>query len=108
MTRKTMIVTIAALGLGLAAGCSSEDAESVANQAEQAGSRLADVAAGAGERAEAAAGRLAGSAVEACRELAERGAWGDALEVCRKAHELRPDDLQLENAYQQARAAAAE
>ena len=38
--------------------------------------------------------------------LAEQGAWDQALEVCKKAHELMPDDMELEHAYQQAQAAA--
>ena len=37
---------------------------------------------------------------------AETGAWDQALDACSKAHEMLPDDLGLEHAYQQAKAAS--
>ncbi|MEN8161398.1 MAG: hypothetical protein ABFS41_15115, partial [Myxococcota bacterium] len=86
---------------------SSHAADAVADAAaatEEAAQDAMDEMAGSGEAAAAAA---AGSdPVAACRALAEKGAWGEALAVCEKAHELMPDDMALEHAVQQARAAA--
>ena len=76
----------------------------------QAASNMADQATGAANDAANAmaetAKDAAAGAVEACRSLAERGAWDEALDVCRRAHEMLPDDMALEHAYQQAQSAA--
>jgi len=125
-----MIIGLSVFALFFAVGCSGEDAEKAADAAGDAAGNLADSAgqlgaeardaahdmtakAGqmadqAGAAAKDAAGSLAGSAVGACRAFAEKGEWGSALEVCKKAHEMMPDDLALEHAYQQAQAAAAQ
>ncbi len=116
------IAFLAALGLAFALGCGSDEAQQAAEQATAAAQEMAeDAAAAAQEAADAtqeAAQAAADSATEAagdmmadgvaatCRTLAEQGAWGDALDVCRKAHEANPDDMALEHAYQQAQAAA--
>jgi hypothetical protein len=44
--------------------------------------------------------------VAKCSELAARRAWSEALEVCTKAHEAEPDNMAIEHALQQAKAAA--
>lgn len=100
------MVWISAALLALAVACSSEDAKNSVDSATEAAESMPDVAANLGERADAAAGAVATNAVAACRQLAESGSWGDALEVCKKAHEMMPDDLGIEHAYQQAQAAA--
>lgn len=46
------------------------------------------------------------SAVETCIELADRQAWGEALDPCTRAAQERPDDLRIRHALQQAQAAA--
>ena len=61
---------------------------------------------GATAAVEEPAAEVAEDAVAACQRLAQENAWDQALEVCRKAHEMMPDDLALEHAYQQAQAAA--
>jgi vacuolar-type H+-ATPase subunit H len=104
--------------LAFAIGCSRDEAEDkmadAAAKAEKGAHDMMDHAgAAAGSMANEAkqtasnmAGNVAGDAVAACRRLAESGAWDQALEVCKKAHEMMPDDLGLEHAYQQAQAAA--
>jgi hypothetical protein len=78
------------------AGEAADDAAASAKDAaNDAAASTKDVAAGA-----------AGSAVATCRSLAESGSWDNALAVCKKAHEMMPDDLALEHAYQQALAAS--
>lgn len=53
-------------------------------------------------------GAFAGDASpgDLCRGLAEKGAWDEALEVCKQALALAPDDPELQHAVQQAEAAA--
>lgn len=124
MTRRLLVlITLCLLPLALA--CSGDEAENAADSAaaqasdamdqatnaasdamDQAGAAAAGVADQAGAAVNDAAAGLAGNAVAACRQFAEQQAWGQALEVCRKAHEMMPDDLALEHAYQQAQAAA--
>lgn len=125
---KRMTILMAACMLAFGVACSRDDAKEAGNAAEnaaeQAGTAASDMmnkaSAAMGEAAEAAhdsahdmadsakeaAAGMAGSAVATCRSLAESGSWGQALEVCKKAHEMMPDDLALEHAYQQAQAAA--
>lgn len=127
------IVWMMTCALALAVACGGDEAKDTAEGAtsaakemmERAGSAAADAAekaraaaadeaqkvadaasATAGSMAEAATGAGGDVAAAACRSLAENGAWGEALEVCKKAHEMAPDDLALEHAYQQAKAAA--
>jgi hypothetical protein len=106
-----------ALALPLACSQAQETAEDAASTAADvaAGARdaAADTAAAAKETASeaaAAAGAAAAELVEdpiaKCSELAAQGAWGEALEVCTKAHEADPDNLAIEHALQQAKAAA--
>jgi hypothetical protein len=49
---------------------------------------------------------MMGDAAAKCSELAAQGAWSEALEVCKKAHEADPDNMAIEHALQQAQAAA--
>lgn len=116
---KKTIATIGVLTLGLAlsmaAGCSRDEAKETAAQAKAAaGEATAAAGAAAGEAAakveqkvDDAAARMEAAAdpVARCRELAAKGAWADALEPCAKAHEMKPDDMALEHAFQQAQAA---
>ncbi len=123
------------LGLGCsrddaekAAATARESADAAAEAARETADAAIDVAAQAGDAAETAAADaveamegaaddagkavkeasagMAADAVAACRSLAEKGAWEQALAVCEKAHELLPDDLGIEHALQQAQAAA--
>lgn len=121
MRRPVFWLTAGLLAIALA--CSGDDAKKAADTATDAADtavsaadgmadRMANTAdaaaaAAAADAAKSAAGAVATDAVAACRSLAESGAWGKALEVCRKAHELKPDDLAIEHALQQAEAAAA-
>ena len=119
--KRTMILWTT-FALTFAVGCGGDEAENAAspaattvekgasemmNHAGDAANSMADSAKVAMDDTKTAAAGMAGDAVAACRSFAERGAWGQALEVCRKAHEMMPDDLALEHAYQQAQAAAA-
>ena len=108
MTRTMILMTTCALVFAI--GCSSDEAEDAATSAQQGANEMMDHAGDAAhsmaEHAKSAASDLAGDAVAACRKLAESGSWESALEVCKKAHEMMPDDLGLEHAYQQAQAAA--
>lgn len=122
MTRRlALLIAFCLLPLALACG-GDDDAESAAesaansasdmmdqakNAADSAMDQATDAANRAGDAVAGAAASVAGDAVASCRALAEQGAWGEALEVCQKAHELMPNDLSLEHAYQQAQAAAA-
>ncbi|MFK7896801.1 MAG: hypothetical protein AB8G23_13245 [Myxococcota bacterium] len=129
---KKMMILLAASMLVFSVACSGDDAKDAANSAansatdaannagnaasdmmNKAGNAAGDAAKAATDSAhgmvdsakDAAAG-MAGSAVASCRSMAEAGNYGAALEVCKKAHEMMPDDLALEHAYQQAQAAA--
>lgn len=112
MKRTMILLSTFALAFGIA--CSSDEAEDAASEAaatakESAGNmmnKMDHAAHEAAESAKAGAGAMAGNAVAACRTMAERGAWDGALEVCKKAHEMMPEDLALEHAYQQALAAS--
>ena len=129
MRRMTTSFGIAALGLALALGagtaCSRQDRQEVKKETGEAAAQVgaaAEKAAGkVGEMAEGAAdkaGEMAGKAadkmgmgddpVERCQNLAAEGKWAEALEPCTKAHELRPNDMAIEHAMQQAQAAARE
>lgn len=107
---RTMIIWIAACGLACALGCSRDEAEKsaedMANQVTEAGQDAQQAAQDLADRAGGAAEAVAEDAVAACQRLAAANAWDQALEVCKKAHEMMPDDLALEHAYQQAQAAA--
>jgi hypothetical protein len=102
----------AAASAGQAMDAAKDAAGDAADAVEDAAS---DAANAADEMAQDAKDAVAGTAatvddeaVAACRSLAEAGNWGEALDVCTKAHELLPDDLGIEHALQQAKAAAAE
>ena len=129
---KTLMTFGLALALGLSLGCGREDAQDMAKQAEEAAAAAteqaeqaaADAAAKAEEAAQAATeaadamaqeaqdavagagAAVAEDVVAACRAAAEASDWAAALEVCTKAHEMLPDDMQIEHALQQAQAAA--
>lgn len=105
--------------------CGGEDAEQARETASEAGAkareaaedvgaaaeRMADEAGRAAERAgeemERAADEMPGQAdaVARCKELAAQEAWAEALEPCTAAHAARPDDMAIEHALQQAKAA---
>ncbi len=130
---KKMIILLAAGLLVFSVACSGDDAKDAADSAADAADNAADNAAGnaasdmmnkagsaaddaakaatdsahgmAASATDAVAGR-AGSVVTSCRAMAESGDFGAALEVCKQAHEMMPDDPALEHAYQQAQAAA--
>jgi hypothetical protein len=114
------------LALSMSAGCSRDEAKETAAKAKDAAAEATAAAGAAAGEATAAAGAAAGEAaakveqkvddaaarmeaaadpVARCRELAAKGAWADALEPCAKAHEMKPDDMALEHAFQQAQAA---
>ena len=131
-----MTILMMTISLAFTVACSSEDAKDAASSVTDAASNAAasaqdgakgmmdhagdaahsmadsakDAAQGAADAATGAAGSVvgavSGNVVTACQNLAESGDWGKALEVCKKAHEMMPDDLALEHAYQQAQAAA--
>ena len=121
---KKMIILLAAGLLAFSVACSGDDAKDAKNAADNAGNAASDMmneaGSAAGDAAKAAtdsahgmaasakdaAAGMAGSAVASCRAMAESGDFSGALEVCKKAHEMMPDDLALEHAYQQAQAAA--
>ena len=115
MRMTTLWVLLIALALPLAcsraqetadeaASAAGEAADAVAATAQDAADATADVAASAG----AAAAELIDDPVAKCRELADQGAWSEALDVCTKAHAAEPDDMAIEHALQQAQAAAGE
>lgn len=118
---KQMIISMAVLMLAVGVACSRDDVqdaadkasntvaeavddtETAADEAAKAAKVKADEATAAAKDAAAGA---AGSAIATCRSLAESSAWDQALAACKKAHEMMPDDLALEHAYQQALAAS--
>jgi hypothetical protein len=120
MKKTTTILGILTLGLALSmgAGCSRDEAKETAAKAKEsaaeataaAGAAASEAAAKVEETADAAAAKMETMTdpVARCRELAAKGAWADALEPCAKAHEMKPDDMALEHALQQAKAAAAQ
>jgi hypothetical protein len=101
-----------------AASAAAEAVDSAAASAQEAADaaseKAAKMAEGAKEKATEAAAAAEAAAVELtagdpaakCSELAAKGAWSEALEVCEKAHEAEPDNMAIEHALQQARAAA--
>ena len=107
--RMTILLMTCLLAFGL--GCSRDEAEDAVESAQDSAHDMmdhaSDTADSMADQAKTAAAGVAGDAVAACRRLAESGSWEQALEVCQKAHEMMPDDLALEHAYQQAQAAAA-
>jgi hypothetical protein len=106
----TVLVLVAALGLLLALGCSSEDQQDATSALEQAGGAVEDAAESVDSAAaarDAVAAEVA-SPVKDCIALAGKMAWGEALEPCTLAAKERPDDLQIRHALQQAQAAAAD
>jgi hypothetical protein len=107
----TVLVLVAALGLLLALGCSSEDQQDATSALEQAGGAVEDAAESVDSAAAAARDAVAAevaSPVKDCIALAGKMAWGEALEPCTLAAKERPDDLQIRHALQQAQAAAAD
>ncbi len=60
--------------------------------------------------ADAMSGALSGDTTpaDACRSLSAKAAWEEALEICKEALAMSPDDLELQRAVQDAEAAAAE
>jgi len=119
------IVCMTTLMMALALACGGDEAQDAADAASAAGSEVGSAAKEMMDRAAVSAQDAADSATNAaqdamdaaknaatttaastCRSLAASGSWGQALEACKKAHEMAPDDLELEHAYQQAQAAA--
>jgi hypothetical protein len=107
----TLWILLIALALPLACSRAQETADEAASAAGEAAEAVAAAAADAKQATVDLAG-AAGDAVEdpvaKCRELADQGAWSEALDVCTKAHQAEPDDMAIEHALQQAKAAAAE
>jgi hypothetical protein len=87
-----------------AADAAAEAREAAAEAAAEAKEAASDAAAAAG----AATTGLMDDPVARCSELAAQGAWSEALDACTKAHEAEPDNMAIEHALQQAKAAAAE
>ncbi len=124
MRMTTLWILLIALALPLACSQAQDTAEDAASAAAEAADVVAtsaqdaaDAAADAAAEAKQAASDVAAAAEEAatdlmddpvakCSELAAQGAWGEALEVCTKAHEADPDNMAIEHALQQAQAAA--
>ena len=108
MRMMTLWVLLIALALPLACSRAQETADDAASAAADvaadAKQATADVAAAAG----AAASDLIDDPVAKCKELADQGAWSEALDVCTKAHQAEPENMAIEHALQQAQAAAAE
>lgn len=106
--RTTILMMTCVLALSL--GCSRDEAEDAVESAQESAHEMMDHAGDTADemadQAKSAAAGVAGDTVAACRSLAASGSWEQALEVCQKAHEMMPDDLALEHAYQQAQAAA--
>jgi len=94
---------------GEAMDSAKETASGAMDSAKEAASGAMD---SAKEAADGAAGSVAGALAadpspgDLCRGLAEKGAWDEALEVCKQALAVAPDDLELQHAVQQAEAAA--
>jgi len=120
-----IVALVAAVGLALALGCSRDDAreatEAVKQKTEEAAAAAARAARETADEAGAAADRIAEETqrtgedlmgytdpVARCRELAAQEAWDQALEPCTAAHAAEPDDMAIEHALQQAKAAAAQ
>lgn len=91
---------------GEAATAAKASPEKMAGEATGAVEMPEKDAAPAVAAAGGAATAAMGDAVAACRALAQKGAFKEALAVCEKAHEMLPDDMAIEHAYQQAKAAA--
>jgi hypothetical protein len=102
-----------------AASAAAEAADEVAISAQEAADAAADAAAQAQEAASEAAAEAQEAAVDAaaaagimddpvakCSALAAKGAWSEALDACTTAHEAEPDNMAIEHALQQAKAAA--
>ena len=81
-----------------AADAASDAANNIQQEAEE----------GTGSLMDAAAGALGGSPADVCKKLAAQQNWEKALDICREALKLFPNDMELEHAVQQAEAAAAE
>jgi hypothetical protein len=105
--------------MGATARDAADAAADAAAEAREAASEAAAAASAAAADAKEAVSDAADSAAEAasalvddpvarCSELAAQGAWGEALDVCTKAHEAEPDNMAVEHALQQAKAAAPE
>ena len=84
------------------AATAQDAADAAADAAAGAKQTASDAAAAAG----AAAADLVDDPVAKCSELAAQGAWSEALDVCTKAHEAEPDNMAIEHALQQAKAAS--
>ena len=100
----------AASKAGEVAAGAQEAASKAATTAKETASGAATTAKEKASEAAAAAGtaadELIGDPVAKCNELAAQGAWSEALDVCTKAHQAEPDNMAIEHALQQAKAAA--
>ena len=117
MRMMTLCILLIALGLPLACGqaqetaedaaaAAGEAAEAVADTAQDAAAAAAETASEAKQAASDAAASLTDDPIARCSELAAKGAWSEALDVCTKAHQADPDNMAVEHALQQAKAAA--
>ena len=97
----TLWILLIALALPLACSRAQETAD---DAAAAAGEAVGAVSATAQDAADAVAD-LADDPIAKCSDLAAKGAWSEALEVCTKAHEAEPDNMAIEHALQQAQAA---
>ena len=106
------LALVSAVGLSLALGCGRDDARQAGDAAqrtteEAAAGRTADEAReGASDVAAGARGAPGADPAARCKDLAAQEAWNEALEPCTAAHAAHPDDMAIEHALQQARAAA--
>ena len=117
MKMTTLCILLIALGLPLACSQAQETAEdaaagageaadAVAATAQDAADAAAETASEAKQAASDAAAGLIDDPIAKCSELAAKEAWGEALDVCTKAHQADPDNMAVEHALQQAKAAA--
>ena len=89
-----------------AAAVAGEAADAVAATAQDAADAAAETASDAKQAASDVATGLTDDPIAKCSELAAKGAWSEALDVCTKAHQADPDNMAVEHALQQAQAAA--
>ena len=108
MRMTTLWVLLIALALPLACSRAQETADEAASAAADVAAGAKETASDAAAAAGAAAADLIDDPVAKCKELADQGAWSEALDFCTKAHAAEPDDMAIEHALQQAQAAAGE
>jgi hypothetical protein len=96
----------ASQGAAAAKEAASQAAAAAEETASDAAAAAQETASDAAAAAGTAVGGLMDDPVAKCSQLAAQGAWSEALEVCTKAHQAEPDNEAIEQALQQAKAAA--